>query len=179
MGAGKPRVLGVAAGSAAALAAVTVLVGGCSRGASYSLAAGQAPGPATPTMTPSPVPVLGALKFGTFPATWSGTKALQLCEDWAGLRAEYVAHLKSDTQYQMERWFSSTAWQPAFSAIGPVLSNPAYGEISLAFGEATTSATASIAAARQFDTACAAADLADLREGGPWAGYHPPVPLSH
>ena len=121
----------------------------------------------TPTMTPTAVPVLGGLRFGTFPATWGGTNALQLCEDWAGLRASYVAHLKSDTKYQLERWFSSATWQPAFTASGPLSINPVYGEISLGFGQATTSATVGIAAAKLFDRACAAADLP---AGGSWAG---------
>lgn len=164
MGMGKLRAFGVAAASTAALAVsatvVAALAGGCSTAASSSsLAPGQTPAPVTPTMTPTPVPVLGKLKFGTFPGTWGGIKALELCEDWAGLRTAYVAHLRSDTKYQLERWFSSAVWQPAFSANGPLSNDPAYGEISLAFGQATTSATASIAAARQFDRACEAADL--------------------
>ena len=150
-GAGKLRVLGVAA-------ALAALAGGCSRAASSSLAPGQTPTPIRPTMTPSAVPVLGQLTFGTFPSTWGGTNALQLCEDWAGLRAEYVAHLNSDTRYQLEQWFSSADWQPAFDAGSTLSVNPAYGEISLAFGQVTTTATASIAAAKQFDRACAAAD---------------------
>lgn len=185
---GKLRAFGAAsaAASAAALAAATTvlaaLAGGCSSTASsFSLASGQTPAPAIPTMTPTPVPALGTLKFGTFPGTWSGTKALELCEDWAELRAAYVAHLMSDTKYQLERWFSSAVWQPAFSANGSLSSSPAYGEINLAFGQATTSATASIAAARQLDRACEAADLAaaDLGAGGSWAGYVSPVTLSH
>ena len=108
---GKLRAFGAAsaAASAAALAAATTvlaaLAGGCSSTASsFSLASGQTPAPAIPTMTPTPVPALGTLKFGTFPGTWSGTKALELCEDWAELRAAYVAHLMSDTKYQLERW---------------------------------------------------------------------------
>jgi hypothetical protein len=109
-------------------------------------------------MTPSAAPVLGPLKLGTFPGTWGGINALHVCEDWAGLRGDYVVHLTSDTKYQLEQWFSSAAWQPAFSAAGPLSVNPAFGEISLAFGQATTTATASIAAARQFDRACEAAD---------------------
>jgi hypothetical protein len=109
-------------------------------------------------MTPSAAPVLGPLKLGTFPATWGGINALHLCEDWAGLRGDYVVHLTSDTKYQLEQWFSSAAWQPAFNAGGPLSVNPAFGAISLAFGQATTTATASIAAARQFDRACEAAD---------------------
>ncbi|HXT90693.1 MAG TPA: hypothetical protein VN714_15680 [Trebonia sp.] len=156
----------------AASAAVAALAGGCSSAASSSsLAPGQTPGPTAATMTPTAVPVLGALKLGTFPATWGGTNALHLCEDWAALRADYVVHLGSDTKYQLEQWFSSDAWQPAFNANGSLAVNPAYGGISLAFGEATTSATASIPAARQFDRACEAADLG---AGGPWAGYFAP-----
>lgn len=156
MGAGKLRVLGVAAVGAAALAA---LAGGCGRAASPdSLAPVQTPGPITPTVTPSAVPVLGKLMLGTFPSTWGGTNALQLCEDWAGLRARYVARVKTDTPYQLEQWFSGEAWQPAFNASGPLGINPGYGEISLAFGRATTGASASIAAAKLFDKACATAD---------------------
>ena len=167
MGAGKLRAFAVATASAAALAASATLAGGCGTAGSSSLAAGQTPDPAAPTMTPSAVPVLGKLKFGTFPGTESGAKALQLCEDWAGLRGEYVVHLESDTRYQLERWFSSPVWQPAFDTNSPLSNNPNYGDITVAFGQATTSATASIPAARQFDRACEAADLA---AGGPWAG---------
>ena len=177
MGAGKLRAFAAAGASAAALAASVTLAGGCSTaGSSFSLAAGQTPGPITPTMTPSAVPVLGKLKFGTFPGTQSGAKALQLCEDWAGLRGAYVVHLESDTKYQLERWFSGAVWQPAFDANSPLANNPNYGDITVAFGQATTSATASIAAAREFDRACEAADLG---AGGPWAGYVTPVTLSH
>jgi hypothetical protein len=89
MGAGKLRVL---AGRGIAAVAVAVLAGACGQASSSSPpAAGQAPGPATPTVTPSTVPVLGKLAFGTFPSTWDGTRALTLCEQWSGLRGEYVA----------------------------------------------------------------------------------------
>lgn len=156
MGAGKLRVL---AGRGIVGVAVAVLVGACGHvSASSPPAAGQAPGPATPTVTPSTVPVLGKLAFGTFPSTWDGTRALTLCEQWSGLRGEYVARVRADTPYQLEQWFSSTVWRAAFSANSPLRLDPAYSNISTAFGLASTGQAASIASARMLDKACAAVD---------------------
>ena len=104
------------------------------------------------------MPVLGKLTFGTFPSTWDGTRALMLCEQWSGLRGEYVSRVQADTPYQLEQWFSSDVWQAAFSASGPLVVDPAYGDISTAFGLAATGEAASIASARFLDKACAAAD---------------------
>jgi hypothetical protein len=156
MGAGKLRVL---AGRGIAGVAVAVLAGACGHvSASSPPAAGQAPGPATPTVTPSTVPVLGKLAFGTFPSTWDGTRALTLCEQWSGLRGEYVARVRADTPFQLEQWFSSTAWLAAFSANSPLRLDPAYSNISTAFGLVSTGQAASIASARMLDKACAAVD---------------------
>jgi hypothetical protein len=156
MRAGKPGILaclGIAATGVAALATA------CSAPSSLSLAAGQSPaGRATPTMTPSPVAVLGQLSFGTFPATQDGERALMLCEDWAGLRGEYVGRILAQTPYQLEQWFSSAAWRPAFSADSPLKTDPAYSKITTAFSLATAGQAASIANARSLDRACAAAD---------------------
>jgi hypothetical protein len=109
-------------------------------------------------VTPSTVPVLGKLAFGRFPATWDGTRALELCEQWSGLRGEYVARLRSDSPFQLEQWFSGDAWQAALSDGGSLRGDPAYGDVSVAFGEVSTGAAASIASARFLDQACAAAD---------------------
>jgi hypothetical protein len=159
MGAGGLRVLtgrGVIAFGTAALAA---LAAGCGHASSsQALASGQAPSPAAPTMTPSAVPVLGQLTFGPFPSTTDGTSALGLCEDWAGLRAQYVERVGEQAPRQLEVWFSSAAWQPAFSANRPLWTDPAYGQLNTAFGLATMGQTASIANARLLDRACAAAD---------------------
>ena len=159
MGAGKLRVLagrGVVAVGAAALAA---LAAACSHAASASTpAAGQTPGPATPTVSPSTVPVLGAMTYGTFPATKDGMSALTLCEQWAVLRGQYAGHVRSDTPYQLEQWFSSALWHAAFSANSPLRADPAYTGISTSFGLATTGEAASIHSARLLDKACAAAD---------------------
>jgi hypothetical protein len=114
--------------------------------------------PAVPTVTPSTVPVLGKLSFGTFPSTWDGTRALKVCEQWAGLRGEYVARIGRDTPFQLEQWFSGSVWRAAVDASGSLRADPAYGDISVAFGEATTGAAASIASARFLDKSCAAAD---------------------
>jgi hypothetical protein len=162
--AGKLRVLAgravvaVVAG-AATLAALAALAVGCGHASSpVALVAGQHPGPATPTVTPSAVPVLGPLTFGTFPSTLSGVNALALCEDWAGLRGQYAARVRTETPYQLEQWFSSAAWRPAFAANTPLRVDPGYSQISTAFGLAATGQSASIASARLLDKACAAAD---------------------
>jgi hypothetical protein len=154
------RQSGIAVGAAAGVAiGVAALVTACGHASSsLSLAAGQTPGPATPSVTPSPVPVLGKLNFGTFPATEDGIKALTLCEAWSELRAQYVYRLQTDTPFELEQWFSSDVWQPAFTADKPLRTDPAYSEISSAFGLATTGQGASIASARLLDKACAAAD---------------------
>lgn len=146
MGAGKLRVL--AARGIAAIG-VAALVSACGQAAS---APPPAPG------QPSSVPVLGKLTLGSFPATGDGTRALTLCEQWAGLRGAYVARVRADTPYELEQWFSSTAWRPAFTANSLLRVDPAYGDISTAFGLATTGQAASIASARFLDRACAQAD---------------------
>jgi hypothetical protein len=156
MGARKLRVL---AGRGVVAISLAVVAAACTHASTPSPAAtGPAP-PATPTVAPSTVPVLGKLTFGTFPSTWDGTHALLLCEQWSGLRGEYVSRLKAPgTPYQLEQWFSGTDWRTAFSANSPLRTDPAYGNISVAFGLTATAATASIANARFLDKSCAAAD---------------------
>ena len=156
MGAGKLRVL---AGRGVIAVGLAALVAGCGQARpTASLAPWQTPPPATPTMTPQAVPVLGKLAFGTFRATGDGTNALSLCEDWAGLRGQYVARVGTGTPYQLEQWFSSALWRPAFNASRSLRLDPHYGEVSIAFGLATTGAAASVGSAKLLDQACAAAD---------------------
>jgi hypothetical protein len=169
MGAGKARVLagrgtvgGIVAGIVAlGAAALATACGHVSAGAAP--AAGQttaqtATGTATPTVAPSTVPVLGALTLGPFPATQDGESALALCEQWAQLRAQYVPRLRTDTRFQLEQWFSSIVWQPAFAANSPLHTDPNYANINVAFGLASTAAAASVSTARMLDKSCAAAD---------------------
>ena len=94
MRAGKLRGL---AGCGLVAAGVVALASGCSGASSSSAAPGAALPPATPSMTPTAVPVLGKLSFGTFPASTDGLKALDMCEQWAQLRAQYVSRVKSST----------------------------------------------------------------------------------
>jgi hypothetical protein len=157
MRAAKLRVL---AGRGVVAAGVAALAAACSHAASTSsLAAGQTPGPATPSVPPSTVPVLGAMAYGPFPATKDGESALTLCEQWAQLRGQYVARVQAGhTPYQLEQWFSSAVWQTAFSANSPLRADPDYTTISVAFTVATSGGTASIANAKLLDRACAAAD---------------------
>jgi hypothetical protein len=168
MGAGKPRVLACAGATALNTCAlgigalgVALLVGGCvsMRSPSSSLAPGQSPsGRATPTVTPQAVPVLGSMSYGTFPASTDGTDALMVCEQWAVLRDQYVGQLRADTPYQLEEWFSSPAWLPAFKANSPLKTDPDYSQINAAFGLVSTGAAASVANAELLDKACASAD---------------------
>jgi hypothetical protein len=109
-------------------------------------------------VAPSTVPVLGKLSFGTFPATPDGMRALLLCEQWSGLRGEYVTRVQADSPYQLEQWFSSAVWQTAFNASRPLVVDPAYGQISTAFGLAATGEAASLSSAGLLDKGCAAAD---------------------
>jgi hypothetical protein len=133
------------------------LASACSSSSS-SLGPGQTPPPATPSVTPTAVTGLTALSFGTFPSTADGWAALNLCEQWASLRSQYVANLKTDTPHQLEVWFSGSAWTAAYGDESPLKVDPVYGNISLAFGQTTAVDTASIANADTLDTACAAAD---------------------
>ena len=159
MGAGKLRVLAGRGIAAVGVAVLAVLAAACGHAASASSsAAGQTPGPATPTVTPSTVPVLGTMTYGTFPATTDGSSALTLCEQWAVLRGQYVSRVRADTPFQLEQWFSSAVWRTAFTANGPLLTDPAYSAISTAFGVAASGEAASIPSARMLDKACSAAD---------------------
>ncbi|MGH3206425.1 MAG: hypothetical protein ACRDNO_01550 [Trebonia sp.] len=160
MRAGKLRVL---AGRGVVAAAVAAVAAACSHAASptspAALAAGQTPGPATPSVTPSTVPVLGPMTYGTFPATKDGMSALRLCEQWSELRGQYVARVQAQhTAYQLEQWFSGPVWQAAFGASNPLRVDASYSEISVAFVVATSGDVASIPNAKMLDRACAAAD---------------------
>jgi hypothetical protein len=130
--------------------------------AALATACGSAPsgtGLAVPSVTPTSVPVLGKMTFAAFPNTWDGLRALTVCEQWAGLRAEYVANVKADTPYQLEQWFSSTpAWTAAFGANSELKTDPNYINISNAFGMVTAGDAASLSSARLLDQACAAGD---------------------
>jgi hypothetical protein len=147
------------------MAGLAALVSGCGTASAAPAAsagqvsvAGQVQGTATSTVAPSTVPVLGRLSFGVFPSTWDGTRALTLCEQWSGLRGQYVTRVQSQTPYQLEQWFSSIAWRPVFIANTPLRTDPAYSHIDTAFGLVSTAAGASIASARLLDQACAAVD---------------------
>ena len=157
MGGGRLRVL---AGRGVAVLGVAALAAGCGHAASASSpAAGQTPGPATPSVPPSTVPVLGPMTYGPFPATRDGESALTVCEQWAQLRGQYVARVQaSHTPYQLEQWFSGPTWQTAFSASNPLRVDPSYASIGVAFVVATSGDAASIQNAKVLDRACAAAD---------------------
>jgi hypothetical protein len=153
MRAGKLREL---AGCGVLAAGVITLASGCS--ASSSLAPGAAPPPATPTMTPTPVPVLGKLTFGVFPSTTDGLKALDLCEQWAQLRSQYVGMVKTNSPHQLDVWFSGPLWNDAYGDETHLKLDPNFSNISMAFGLATVGDQATVANAGLLDQACESAN---------------------
>ena len=155
MRAGKLREL---AGCGVIVAGVVALACGCSSASSSSLAPGATPPPATPTMTPTAVPELGTLKLGSFPSSTDGLKALDLCEQWAQLRGQYVTMVKSSTPHQFDVWLSAPVWFDAFADESHLKLDPDYSHISAAFGLATVADQATIANAQQLDQACKSAD---------------------
>jgi hypothetical protein len=160
MGAGKLRAQVSRGRVVCAAIGLAALAAGCgTASAAPSPAAGPSAGVAVPTVTPTAVPALGPMTLGTFASTEDGMAALTVCEQWAGLRAEYVTSLRTDTPFQLERWFSAdTRWLTAFAANSPLKTDPRYMYISTAFGLVSTAAAASMSNARLLDRACAAAD---------------------
>jgi hypothetical protein len=153
MRAGKLRVL---AAHGVVAATVAVLASACS-GSSSTLSNGE-PAPATPSVTPTAVPVLGDMKLATFPQSWDGMRALQVCEQWALLRGEYVTRVRKENTLQLQLWFSSDDWLTAFNANSSLKIDPGYMHISTDLGIVTAPGGASISASRMLDASCAAGD---------------------
>jgi hypothetical protein len=154
MRAGKLREL---AGCGVIAAGVVALACGCSS-TSSALPPGATPLPATPSMTPTPVPVLGAMTLGTFPSTVDGLKALDLCEQWAQLRGQYVSMVKTSTPHQLDLWFSGPLWNNAYGDETHLKLDPDFSNISMAFGLATVGDEATLANAGLLDQACESAN---------------------
>jgi hypothetical protein len=156
MGAGKLRVFAVRGGVVVlAAAAAAALAAGCGSVSVTPPGAGQA----ALLAGQASVPELGALKLGSFPATWDGAKAQAICQQWAGLRGEYVTRLHRDTPFQLEVWIStSPQWLAAFTADSPLKTDSNYSGIRTAFGLVSTAAAASIGNAKWLDASCADAD---------------------
>lgn len=150
MGAGKPRSLRTRAAVVIAGLAAAAAVAGCDSAASA----------ASPDETPAAAsaPGLGLLRIGSFPSTWDGSQAQRLCDQWAGLRGQYAGQVRRDTPFELEQWFSTRTWLPAFNANSPLKTDPKFLYISSAFGLVSTAAAASLDNARLLDAACAAAD---------------------
>ena len=143
----RPGKLRMRVGHGIAVIGAAMLVSGC-------VSVSTAPN-ATPTMSPTPVPVLGKLTLAHFPSNYNGEQALWLCEGWAGLRGQYVTEVKKDTPYQLDVWFSGSAWTPLFGIANSLENNRAYPRLTLAFGQATDPMFASVANGRSLDHSCA------------------------
>jgi hypothetical protein len=153
MRAGKLREL---AGCGVLVGGVVALACGCTSASSSSLAPGATPPPATPSMTPTAVPVLGKLTLGTFPSSSDGLKALDMCEQWAQLRGQYVSMVKASNSQQLDVWFSGPLWNDAYADETHLKLDPNYSSLSTAFGLATIGDEATIVNAGLVDKACAA-----------------------
>lgn len=143
-----PEMLRVRVGQVIAIVGAAMLASGCASATSSPNA--------TPTMTPTPVPLLGKLTLARFPSTVNGVWALELCEGWAQLRAQYVTAVRKDTPYQRDVLFSGPAWTPLFDLADRLEHHVAYPALTFAFGQAMVPTFASIADARNLDAACAA-----------------------
>jgi hypothetical protein len=153
----RARKLRILAGHGVVAIGVAVLASACTSSSS-SLLPGQTPPPATPSVTPTAVPVLGGMKLATFPQSWDGLRALQVCEQWSMLRGEYVTRVQKDTTLQLQLWFSSDDWLTTFNANSALKGDPNYSHISTDLGIVTGPGAASISAAKMLDQSCAAGD---------------------
>jgi hypothetical protein len=136
-----------------AVSAVSVAVlAGCSSAASSSSAAAANPAPAATAKTLAP------LVLGHFPDTTDGKLAREVCEQWQGLRQEYVYRLTIDSPNQMNGWFSSSAWSKEYAESNELGNDPAYTQLEASLGVATVGEDASDANAGLVDKACEKAD---------------------
>lgn len=138
----------------AVTAAVAVLAGCGSSASSSSAAAAPSSGPAAPGTAPN----LAPLTLGHFPGTADGKLAKGICEQWQGLRQEYVYRLTIDSPYQMNQWFSSSAWAKEYALANELDGAPAYSNLQGALGVATVGDDAGDAVAAEVDKACEKAD---------------------
>jgi hypothetical protein len=141
-----------------ALTASALAVAACSSAASPS-AGGSATPPAAASSAPAaaaPDATLGPLTLGTFPATTDGKLAKNICTAWAGLRHQYATNVQNDTPYQLNQWFSSSAWSAEMSDAQKLGATDIYASLAGALGVATVGDTASINVAREVDKACTA-----------------------
>ena len=114
--------------------------------------------PTAPPIAPGTAANLAPLTLGPFPDTADGEIAKRICEQWQGLRQEYVYRLTIDNSYQMNGWFSSSAWSKVQNDGMALGDDPAYSNLETALGVAITGEMASTANAAAVDKACAAAD---------------------
>jgi hypothetical protein len=118
----------------------------------------EAPIPSEAVIAPGTAPNLAPLALGSFPHTTDGKIAKQICEQWQGLRQEYVYRLTIDTPYQLNGWFSSSAWSKENNLANELDGDPAYSNLQGSLGVATIGDDASDANAALVDKACEKAD---------------------
>jgi hypothetical protein len=106
-------------------------------------------------MTPPGTPAtLATLVLGQFPETPDGQLAKAICEQWSGLRQQYVDNAAADSPYQMNQWFSSSAWLKVQNDANTLNGDPAYSNLQTALGVGLVGDEAGTASAAAIDKAC-------------------------
>ena len=75
-------------------------------------------------------------------------RALQVCEQWAMLRGEYVTRVRTDSTLQLQLWFSGDDWLTAFNANSGLKTDSTYSHISTDLGIVTAPRGAGISDAQ-------------------------------
>jgi hypothetical protein len=109
-----------------------------------------------PAQTSTAIPALAPLTVGTFPHTTDGRLAKVICDQWAGLRTQYVSAVVNESPYQLNQWFSGPAWAKVQSGFLEIGDDPVYTKLSVAFSGVTVGDMADDSAAQQADEACEA-----------------------
>lgn len=113
---------------------------------------------ASSPVAPGTAKNLAPLTLGHFPGTSDGKLAKAICEQWAALRQEYAGKVTIDSAYQMNQWFSSSAWAAVQTDATQLGNAPEFGNLETALGVAMVGDMASTANAASLDKACQAAD---------------------
>jgi hypothetical protein len=93
---------------------------------------------------------------GDFPDTPHGNAARAMCQQWAGLERQYYALLadRNTTPFQLDQWFAGPDWSGVRADLLGLSSDPAYAQLSTAFGKAMNGGTATIGNAKAVDESC-------------------------
>ena len=146
--------------AAAALAAAALSATACGASApAVSAASAAVSSPVAPPLSPPPTAVtLAPLKLADFPSSAVGNDARGVCEAWLTLRQQYENRMVTDSPYQLNQWFSSSAWHKSWTDANALGNDPAYSHLEVAYGIATVGDMVDSGTVKQMDGACAKGD---------------------